>query len=320
MDQTEKYTRNTASKALLTFHAIMSGGYASRLSHYPNKGVCGLPECSETSRSLTVKISKLAKLMQSCRRIVVLTGAGISTAAGISDFRGPSGIWTLENERAKGQPSQKRRRGEDRSDSTSINDEADKKNELFSCVEPTYTHRALSKLLAENVIRYIVTQNVDGLHLRSGIPRSSLSILHGDCFVERCESCGQDYLRDFDLGGLSFKKTGRFCDGAQAIGRSRTAQGHCGGALRDTILDWDDELPEVDFANAESECTDADLVIALGTSLRIVPAGQLPLKAKRFVIVNLQRTPYDSRASIVIHHKVDEVMKILLDKLSIRCI
>ena len=67
----------------------MSGGYANRLSYYSNKGVCGLPEIYETPRALSIKLIKLSKLMRECERIVVLTGAGISTAAGIADFRGP---------------------------------------------------------------------------------------------------------------------------------------------------------------------------------------------------------------------------------------
>jgi len=74
----------------------MSGGYASRLSHYPNKGVVGLPEIYDTDRTLTVKIKRLTAEIQSSTNIVILTGAGISTAAKIPDFRGPNGFWTKE--------------------------------------------------------------------------------------------------------------------------------------------------------------------------------------------------------------------------------
>ena len=164
------------------------------------------------------------------------------------------------------------------------------------------------------MIQYIITQNVDGLHLRSGVPRENLSILHGDCFIEKCEICEKEYIRDFDIGGVSFKKTGRYCIGVSNSDPSLV----CGGALRDTILDWEDELPEKDFSKAQSMCESADLVIALGTSLRIVPAGTLPLKGKAFVIVNLQPTPYDSKARLVIRHSVDVVMKGLLNNLGIQ--
>ena len=69
----------------------MSGDYASRLKEYHHKGVCGLPESTESTRSLKLKAEQLARLVTNARRIVVLTGAGISTAAGIPDFRGPQG-------------------------------------------------------------------------------------------------------------------------------------------------------------------------------------------------------------------------------------
>jgi len=79
----------------LSNNDIMSAGYASRLSAYPNKGLCGLPERRETARAYKVKIASLAAAIESSRRIVVFTGAGISTSAGIPDFRGPKGEWWL---------------------------------------------------------------------------------------------------------------------------------------------------------------------------------------------------------------------------------
>lgn len=297
----------------------MSGGYASRLSEYKNKGLCGLPESFDTPRALTLKVNKLARLIRNSNKTVVLTGAGISTAAGIKDFRGPNGIWTQEVNDAKREysgPAKRRRREQSTDDAGSHGTPEEIETESFACVSPTYSHRALQCLVRENVFQYIITQNVDGLHLRSGLPRSRLSILHGDCFVEKCEKCNREYFRDFDIGGLSFKKTGRTCNGEQILGDPTPG---CGGALRDTILDWEDELPEKDYDTAEEMCKSADLVITLGTSLRIIPAGQLPLKAKQFVVVNLQQTPYDQNAAIVIHHYIDTVMRQLLDKLSFSC-
>jgi len=82
--------------------------------------------------------------------------------------------------------------------------------------------------------------------------------------------------------------------------------------LRDTLLDWEDELPKEDLENAERHCSKADLVLCLGTSLRIEPAASLPLLAKRFVIVNLQKTPKDDSASLIIHAKVDDVISEIL--------
>jgi hypothetical protein len=95
---------------------------------------------------------------------------------------------------------------------------------------------------------------------------------------------------------MSFQPTGRTCT-------------ICQGTLRDTLLDWEDALPESDFERAQDECeTPGTLVLCLGTSLRIEPVGSLPESAERFVIVNLQKTPLDEGAALVIRGPVDEVM------------
>lgn len=147
-----------------------------------------------------------------------------------------------------------------------------------------------------------IIQNVDGLHQRSGLSRNKLAVLHGCAFTEKCENCETEHFRDTDVGGMSFQKTGRKCE-------------MCSGDLRDTLLDWDDPLPETDLARSEVECERADLVICLGTSLRISPANQLPLKAKKFVVVNLQQTLMDTEASIVIRERVDTVLKDVMGRL-----
>ena len=242
--------------------------------------MCGLPERKDKGRVLTLKMKKLTKLVQDAGHIVVLTGAGISTNAGIPDFRGPNGIWTNENKRKRG--------------SKEVMD--------FSKATPSLTHRALVKMVEVEKLDFVITQNVDGLHRRSGLSRDRHAVLHGCVFTEECEKCHTEHFRDFDVGGMSFKKTGRKCD-------------KCGGDLRDMLLDWEDELPELDFARCNEECKQADLVIVLGSSLRIEPAGSLPTLAKDFVIVNFQATPYDDKATLKLHTDVDYVMNELLQQL-----
>lgn len=352
----------------------MSAGYASRLSEYENKGVCGLPERTESSRVLKNKLEKFARLVRNARRVVVLTGAGVSTSAGIPDFRGPQGIWTLEEkERKKRERDAKKRKRdasledyeeeEKKSEEPSLEDleEAEKSDSAeeslqspptpilidltlvsdssshseksdisylavsskkrrrdgstpppsstrephsFAHAKPTLTHRAITYLANQNIIRYCITQNVDGLHRRSGLPRNLQSVLHGCVFTEKCEKCNSEHFRDFDVGGVSFQKTGRKCE-----------REGCDGDLRDTILDWEDELPEYDFGRAMEECDMSDLCICLGTSLRIEPAGSLPTRAEKFVIVNMQPTPYDGEAALVIKARVDYVMQDLMERL-----
>lgn len=297
-----------------------SNNYAGRLSDYAHKGICGLPEKKETKRALDSKVKKLVTLLMESRHTTVLTGAGISTTAGIPDFRGPRGIWTLEQKKRQNAKQKKResaaspegasmkkRRLCDATSNCKITVKTDgiKCNEgpsyaSFEHAKPTLTHRAITYLALPSVgiVQYCITQNVDGLHMRSGLPRDRHCFLHGCIFTEKCEDCQTEYFRDYDVGGVSFKPTGRKCDDLK-----------CKGVLRDTILDWEDELPHDDWMRAQEECIQSDLVLALGTSLRIEPAGSLPTLGKKFVIVNKQETPYDHRAEIVIRANVDQVME-----------
>ncbi len=284
----------------------MSGGYAARLSPYPNKGVVGLPERLDSKRQLNLKFARLAEWVHEAQHLVILTGAGISTSAGIPDFRGPKGIWTLEKKN-KRIVNKKRKRQETEEDAIIKSHqvkEHDKKETTmgFECAEPTLTHRAITKLAEIGKLKYCITQNVDGLHRRAGLSRDYHSSLHGCAFTEKCHSCFTEYFRDKDVGGMSFRPTGNHCD-------------LCGGNLHDTLLDWEDALPVRDFERAELECDQADLVLCLGTSLRIEPVGSLPLRAKRFVVVNLQETPKDCDAAMIIKAPVDDVMASLLQAL-----
>mmetsp|Transcript_25277 Transcript_25277/g.31875 ORF Transcript_25277/g.31875 Transcript_25277/m.31875 type:complete len:209 (+) Transcript_25277:210-836(+) len=191
----------------------------------------------------------------------------------------------------------------DLSTSTKAEVDADKStsDHSFETAIPTITHRSITRLVEMGIIKYVITQNVDGLHRRSGLLRSKHAILHGCIFTEKCEVCGEEYFRKFDVGGVSFQKTGRKCD-----------KDGCNGDLRDTILDWEDELPEIDWSMSQEQCAKSDLVLAIGTSLRIEPAGSLPSFARKFVIINKQVTPYDNKASLIIRANVDDIFSRLM--------
>uniref|UniRef100_A0A8D0CG41 NAD-dependent protein deacylase sirtuin-6 n=1 Tax=Scleropages formosus TaxID=113540 RepID=A0A8D0CG41_SCLFO len=262
----------------------MSVNYAAGLSPYPDKGVCGLPEVFDSPEQLRCQVAALAQMIRDAKYLVVHTGAGISTSAGIPDFRGPKGVWTLEE------------RGETPHFETT-----------FEEARPSPTHMALLALQRAGYLKYLISQNVDGLHMRSGFPRDLLSELHGNMFVEECCRCGKQYVRDKVIGVMGLKPTGRYCQETRSRGLRA-----CRGKLISTILDWEDALPDRDLGRADEASRRADLALTLGTSLQIRPSGNLPLATKRkggkLVIVNLQPTKHDKHADLRIHGYVDEVM------------
>ncbi|KAL0966408.1 hypothetical protein UPYG_G00294970 [Umbra pygmaea] len=271
----------------------MSVNYAAGLSPYADKGVCGLPESFDSKEELRVKVEALAQLIKESQYLVVHSGAGISTSSGIPDFRGPKGVWTMEE------------RGESPHFDTTFED-----------ARPSLTHLALLGLQRAGYLKYLISQNVDGLHVRSGFPRDLLSELHGNMFVEECGKCGRQYVRDRVIGVMGLKPTGKYCQ--EVRGRGLRA---CRGKLISTILDWEDALPDKDLNRAEDASRQADLALTLGTSLQIKPSGDLPLFTKRkggkLVIVNLQPTKHDKHAHLRINGYVDEVMSQLMQLLGL---
>ncbi|KAL6777056.1 SRTA1 [Auxenochlorella protothecoides x Auxenochlorella symbiontica] len=272
----------------------MSLGYAEKLSFKEDVGgSLGAPEVFDTATELAQSIEKLIQLVSEARSIIAFTGAGISTSTGIPDFRGPNGVWTAQK----------------------LGRALPKATVEFANAAPSLTHQALLALHGTGKLKYLVSQNVDGLHRRSGFPAAALAELHGNCFLERCSTCGATFTRDFEVETVGFMETGRFCE----------VQG-CRGPLTDTVLDWDDALPAKELKEAEHRAKHADLAICLGTSLQIRPACNLPLRtvrvykdrpqAGKLVIVNLQRTQHDKKAltsgGLVIHARTDDVMRGLM--------
>lgn len=223
------------------------------------------------------------------KHIVVHTGAGISTSTGIPDFRGPTGVWTLEKEGVK------------------PNLDID-----FSSAVPSKTHRALKILMDRGFIKFIISQNIDGLHLRSGIKRENLAELHGNFFVSECPKCKNKFVRSSPVPTVGLKPIGETC--------KNTAR-NCRGKLIDTILDWEGSLPDDDLEMSIMHSTIADLNIGLGSSFQIMPSGKLPLRNKKFggkfALVNLQPIKLEKSADLSIHAYVDDVMEKVLKRLGI---
>jgi mono-ADP-ribosyltransferase sirtuin 6 len=246
-----------------------------------------MQEHFDTPEALDEKLQKLEELVRASKHMVVFTGAGISTSAGISDFRGPTGVWTRK---AQGL--------------------APIAGTSTVKALPTKTHMGIVELHRRGILQYVISQNCDGLHRRSGLPGSAISELHGNSNIEICESCGRRFFRDFKATRQvrTFDHfTGRFC--------------HCKGRLLESTIDFGQNLPSRPLRLAEEESEKADLHIVFGSSLTVSPACDMPRTTAahggKLIIVNLQKTPLTRKAAFQIHAHTDTVMEMLMKRLQI---
>jgi len=247
-----------------------------------------LKEYFDDPKEVEEKVNQLAEIITASKHTVVYTGAGVSTSAKIPDYRGPQGVWTLQE---KGiQP------------------------HFEITIEqalPTLTHMAILQLYNKKLIKFLASTNVDGLHRRSGIPESGMTEFHGNCYLEICseKTCNKEYLRTFDASSnRSDHKTGRKCD-------------ECGSSLIDSIINFGENLPMKELEKAAFEAGKSDVSLVLGTSMRVSPANKFPMQAVendgKLIIINLQKTPYDKQAHLVIREKTDKVMELLMKRLGL---
>lgn len=246
----------------------------------------------DEASDLESKCAELARLIaQRKGQCVVYTGAGMSTSASIPDYRGPNGLWTMLAKGVKVAPPD------------------------FALVQPTYSHMALKSMVDLGIVSHVVSQNCDGLHLRSGLDRDHLSELHGNCFIEFCLKCYQEYARLFDVTERSsFRKhtTGRYC-------KSCSDSDNNTQELRDSIIHFGERLRDGSPYNwdlAKESLQNARLIICFGSSLKVLKHYQCLWPKKKsnidICIVNIQWTPKDSQALIKINGYTDDVFERLI--------
>ena len=240
-----------------------------------------------------ILISELRKMLADSRRAVVFTGAGISTESGIPDFRSPGGIWTqyqpidfrefLASEEARLE-TWRRKIAVD---------------ETVSRAEPNRGHIAVAKLVEQGKVSSVITQNIDGLHQRSGVPDEQVIELHGNGTYAACLDC----MKRYELEEMF---------AAFRVGEEPPVCG-CGGLIKSATISFGQPMPLEAMRRAKSESTSCDLFIAIGSSLVVYPAASFPAVAKqngsRLVILNREPTDLDYLADLVLNLEIGPALE-----------
>ncbi len=227
------------------------------------------------TEELDQRIKTLAGWIFASKRLVVFTGAGISTESGLPDFRGPDGLWTRKD---KGLPNISRD---------------------FSAAEPNEGHRAIVELQQLNKLSFLISQNVDNLHLKSGIRPELLAELHGNITKVRCSQC--EFTMD------NFDDTNN-CP-------------ICGNKMVPSVVNFGQSLPQKDLAEAIRHSQNCDLFIVVGSSLVVYPAADMPRLATeagaKLVIINQGDTPLDELAQLRFQEKIGKILPPAIEQLKL---
>ncbi|MFW9972984.1 MAG: NAD-dependent deacetylase [Candidatus Odinarchaeota archaeon] len=241
---------------------------------------------------LEEKINLAAKWIVESERLVVFTGAGISTGSGLPDFRGPDGLWTR---RDKGLPPPK--------------------SPPWDQVKPNASHYAIVELMELGKLNYLISQNIDGLHAKSGIPFDMLSELHGNLYFMRCLSCNKKMLFE-DVGwdksvwGPGYR--------TNPIREGQPTCPHCNGRLISSIVNFGDSLPYNELQESIRRSEKADVFFVIGSSLVVSPAAHMPEIAKengaKLIILNKGATPLDIIADMRFDNLIEEVLPPIMER------
>lgn len=216
---------------------------------------------------LDKRIQRLSQSLYEAEYLVVFTGAGISTESGLPDFRGPDGVWTRKD---KGLPPKPM--------AVSWHE-----------VEPNAGHYAIVDLQKLGKLKFLISQNVDGLHLKSGIEPALLAELHGNMTLLRCRKCGNL---------INKSEASAYCG--------------CGGQLVKSVVDFGERLPEKDLLLSYEHSRKSDLFVVVGSSLVVTPAADMPrealLSGAKLVIINRGETPFDHAVALRFHERIGDVL------------
>jgi NAD-dependent deacetylase len=224
----------------------------------------------------------LVDYLRAAKKALIFTGAGISTRSGIADFRGPQGVWTrrkpvyyhdfLTSEAARIEHWDYKLEGWD----------------SFRTARPNAVHRAIVEMEAAGKVLMVVTQNIDGLHSLAGTDPKRLVELHGTNLMVECQTCGWRGNSEPHLEYFRVHHAPPLCG--------------CGGFLKPATISFGQSLDPTEIKRAERAALEADLVVALGSTLSVYPAASFPLIAAQrgvpYVIINRGATDHDDAPSV----------------------
>ena len=247
-----------------------------------------------TSENLDTLVKKVADLILAAKRVVVFTGAGVSTESGLPDFRSPGGIWDrfdpddFTYQKFVSRPQTRK-----------LWWQLIHEGSLSTEIKPNPAHYAIAELERLGKLDAVITQNIDNLHQTAGVPDEKVFELHGNAKRVVCLGCGQRY--PFEQVKIKLEK-GEDIPQCQA----------CSGILKPNIVFFGEMLPEGVFEAATERAESADLFMVIGSTLIVYPAADIPARAHRsgakLVIINLSPTPLDYEADVLIIAKAGETM------------
>ena len=249
---------------------------------------------------MTEDIGKLARLIIESKKIVVFTGAGVSTESGIPDFRSPGGVWSrYDPEDFTIQKFLSSR--ETRQNIWKMSVEAG----LLLKAEPNPTHYATAELYRLGKLDCVITQNIDNLHQKAGLPEDKVFELHGNMQWVVCRGC----RRRFPLPEILQKVK----EGLEVPDCP-----DCRNILKPDVVFFGEVLPQETLMEATRRSQSCDLFVVIGSTLVVYPAAYMPAYAReagaRLAIVNLTPTPLDHHATVVIQGKAGEIIPRVMER------
>ncbi len=237
------------------------------------------------------QIQRAAQLIIKSSSTVVLTGAGVSTESGIPDFRGPNGLWT------KVDPAKFASIDAFLSDPKGWWLTALNLSPVLMGAKPNIVHKILAKLEKMNLIHWLVTQNVDGLHKRAGSEK--VLEVHGSLWSASCIVCHAQVGRHYLEKAIKKHWIPPTCP-------------ECGGILKIDAVLFGEALPREVMAQAVQAARDCQLFVVVGSSLLVYPVATLPSIARQsganLIIINQEETPFDDVADLVFHGRAGDIL------------